>query len=85
MPKLVFWGGWGGKFGWWRGEKTLLIPISCHFLSNIPQIDLHAKFHPNQMRNAKVSVLGCWGGKLGVDGGKNPRDQDFSSFFIKFA
>ena len=61
MPKLVFWGGWGGKFGWWRGEKTLLIPISCHFSSNIPQIDLHAKFHPNQMRNAKVSVLGWQG------------------------
>ena len=68
MPKLVFQGGgggkfgwWGGKFGWWRDEKALRTGISLHLSSNLPEINSHTKFHQNQMRNAKVSILGWWG------------------------
>ena len=61
MQKLVFWGGWGGKFGVVEGDKSLQIRISLHFSSHLPQIDLHTKFRLNRMKYAKVNILGWLG------------------------
>ena len=69
MPKLPFWGGWGGMSGWYRGDRILQTRISLYLHSNPPQIDLITKFHQNRMKTLKVSILVWLGWYAGVGSG----------------
>ena len=85
-PTLLFWSGGGGMLGWFRSGEMLPIQISFYLSSNLPKIDLHVKFHQNQMKNAQVSILGWWGWYKGVvEGWLNAPNPDFLTFFLKFA
>jgi len=63
MPKLVFWGGWGGKPGVVKHSESgfLLIFLQiCHRLTSTPN------FIKNGQKMPKLAFWGGWGGKQGV-------------------
>ena len=54
------------NLGWKRGGKSLRTRISIHFLSCLPQIDLHMKKNAYGRKMQKLAFWGGKGGKFGV-------------------
>ena len=58
MPKLVFWGGRGGKLEGGGGGRSLQFKISLHYSSYLPKVQILTYFHKNLIRNATVIIFG---------------------------